>query len=1522
MSVPPESSDQKAVSAKGKTSLLLVGVHRSGTSALTRILNLLGYDLPGTLLGANDSNPLGHWESSEINRFNDEVLKLAGTHWRRLESVNRDWYASPRFDEMQKKALELLKLEYGSSTMFVLKDPRVSILLPFWLRTLEDFGADARIISLIRNPAEVAASLQARNGYHPLFGEIMWLRYVLDAEADCRGRDRVHLTYDMLLSDWRRSVERIRQELQIPFPSMSQGIDSAIGRFISASHRHQRETDLRVQGPIRHYIVEATRILDRWADSGEDPVDYAELDRIHEGLDTVIRDYGGLLDVGFEGTIQARKLRKISQKLEAKVEGLEREVAEAKGQSAQHEAESSIAQKRIATLEAKLANTLRRVADDTVRLENAAAEIADKNDTIAGLRDALARMEPLQERLTTAERTSALDGLRIEHLTRNLDQANVAAADLAREIERLRARTDEDARRIEALHDRNTVLERDAGFNEAAAAAAKSALQAALDRCDRAEEEIAAAKARSEDAHAHQLASLRHDLEQLRSLLTTPQTSVLSRLLRLARRLSPTPLLPRRRRASEDDVDRAADLALLSSSALFDAGWYLDHYPDVREAGMDPAQHYLSMGGAEGRNPGPIFSTIDYLDRYPHVGESGTNALLHFLRHGGHQSRTATADCSPTEDPDAADLIRSSEYFDEAWYLERYADVRAAGFDAAAHYFSAGATEDRDPSPRFSSQAYLDRYPDVRAAGVNPLLHYLQFGQAEDREPEMALTDDDRAEIQAIAAHPLFECAWYLERNPGAGSDPAALARHYRTHGRLGKSDPGPGFKAAWYLRVNPDVRKQKLHPFLHYIQYGEREGRLAAPAPLSLDQLILPARKLLARERAQEVLSGETRLSVKRSQWSEIEPGPDVAMLRGVPLGHLAGQDRASAALGLFCRMHNWAYEPYECPGEETNGWRNAILGESFDGDLVKVSDIWFVNEFDIRLRLEDVSEGAFAQPLLLRVYQADGETLRLCGEGSLEGDAPFFMDIRTANPFFPLLLILTAPDGSLRGVAVVPFPSLFRGGAHQSELLFQPSCGCRFDDVNQYSRSVLAEYLATAAEPLAIASIAVDLANATGAERIFSKPVRDWLCHVAHVRIAAANDIHVPAFMEDMLKATDNISAHPQGETNQRARDGSAVLQLPADALPTVAAMFSRRTPTVSEEGAVGNFVVADPIGAQPLSAVRLPAAAAAGLVRLQPVDGPILFPLLLPASDAAEPQRPGSTVPFPLAIRFHEEKPNDAALLFRRSPDASGPLLRAGLADSRPVTALIPLVTSSTSALLELLKSLARQTIAPSLDVILLLNPNAAIADAHIRRIAQAYFPYRYQLLTADTGAAADILDQGAAVATGDFLLIAEEGMTLHDHRTLETLEILAAASNVASAACLHVRATIGGKAQILPSSGGLFPLISVDESVGRLGEMPSHIAFPRATYPTAGNSLRCAMIPADVWRKFGNGLRAASMSERAQAFALETIAAGYRHLATTAVSVTRNDGSDEWIEFDASCFWPAISKELPRLEDVQP
>ena len=189
---------------------------------------------------------------------------------------------------------------------------------------------------------------------------------------------------------------------------------------------------------------------------------------------------------------------------------------------------------------------------------------------------------------------------------------------------------------------------------------------------------------------------------------------------------------------------------------LFDAEWYLDHYPDVRATRKDALAHYLESGAAEGRNPHPLFDTKWYLQQNPEVAGANLNPLDHYTRIG------ATKGCAP------------HAAFDPKFYRKTYPESILTCPDPLRHYLTEGWKKGCRPNPKFDPQFYLSTYPDIAEAGIEPLTHFITAGLREGRigspediqiEPFEAAVEIPRAESSATGTRPDTEIqaiAFYL----------------------------------------------------------------------------------------------------------------------------------------------------------------------------------------------------------------------------------------------------------------------------------------------------------------------------------------------------------------------------------------------------------------------------------------------------------------------------------------------------------------------------------------------------------------------------------------------------------------------------------------------------------------------------------------------------------------------------------------------------------------------------------------
>jgi hypothetical protein len=272
-----------------QAALIVLGMHRSGTSALTRVLSLLGGRLPRTLMGAHEGNQTGHWESVAIADLNDEILAAAGSIWHDWSPVNSRFAESAEGAQLLQKARTTVREEFGDAPLFVLKDPRICRLMPFWRKTLMAESIDPAIVVPLRSPIEVARSLAARDGFGETEGLLLWLRHVLDAEATTRDLPRIFLTYDQLLADWEGMVERIGDTLGIVWPRLSGLTGVEIQEFLTPDLRHHQVTrgDASRTRMAVPWAGEVYAVLQAWAEGGERAEDRIILDRVRAAFDDV-----------------------------------------------------------------------------------------------------------------------------------------------------------------------------------------------------------------------------------------------------------------------------------------------------------------------------------------------------------------------------------------------------------------------------------------------------------------------------------------------------------------------------------------------------------------------------------------------------------------------------------------------------------------------------------------------------------------------------------------------------------------------------------------------------------------------------------------------------------------------------------------------------------------------------------------------------------------------------------------------------------------------------------------------------------------------------------------------------------------------------------------------------------------------------------------------------------------------------------------------------------------------------------
>lgn len=664
-----------------KIGIIVAGMHRSGTSALTRMLGSLGCSLPKTMLEPNEYNASGYWESREVTELNDSILKSAGSSWDDWEAFHQSWYASPVASAFRSQARTVLESEFGDSRLFVLKDPRTCRLAQFWIDALQDFDATPVVVVTIRNPLEVAASLHHRDLIDPSVGLLMWLRNVLDAEVASRDNPRTFVRYESLLGNWSDTAARLGSELGITWPKRSSSSEIEIETFLAPSQRHHAHDDEEIvySPSVSGWVESSFEIVDRWTRGDVRASDARDLDSIRSDFDAAVPTFIRPIVTGTRAGQENKALKTEIVNLNETIDGRERHITDLN--------------QAIADRDADVAYLKRTVEDKDSQIESLDQIIADRDATVSALNHAI------------ADREATVDSLK--HAVADRD---TQIADRDTQI------ADRDA----LIADRNKQIEDFLGSTSWRITKPLRALKPKLVALVRFPYRLLQQGATGTLRIAWYLIPLGR----------SPKRRIKTRLLRVPffRRFDRAPQqTPTRNYVSSGRVD----LATLNFEAhknrdaipiLFDPTYYLACNQDIRETNTDPLMHYLEHGAVEGRLPidietdliDPMIEDLHRLDLnaetafafdpdfyrtlYPDLSSLTDNQLAnHYREHGQGESRCGSLGQFALQICDNPREIPLD--FNPAEYIDLYPDLKGfaqrSPLEALRHYMRHGRWEPR-----------------------------------------------------------------------------------------------------------------------------------------------------------------------------------------------------------------------------------------------------------------------------------------------------------------------------------------------------------------------------------------------------------------------------------------------------------------------------------------------------------------------------------------------------------------------------------------------------------------------------------------------------------------------------------------------------------------------------------------------------------------------------------------------------------------------------------------------------------
>ena len=735
--------------------VVVLGMHRSGTSLCSHVLSALGVKMANEVQAADD-NKHGHWERWEIAGMHDEIFQLLD---RAYFSPMHDlpmptaWWALPSVQAVRSRIEVFLKQLMTDDSLLGFKDPRTARLMPMWHQIFRSLNLSPKFVLCLRSPAQVARSLKVRDGLDTDVGEYRWLSYSVDCFRYTTGHDVCLMNYESWFETPVENLERLMTFLDVEWSQSDADFHALATGIVDRELRHTDDRLAVSNRPlVRSFFNLATGV-------GQDPSARAQIDhfvnhfvpfqQLLTTFEPRLRALAGVTAklsqseadvVALSTQIEARQTRADEKENDARLTAAtltsQLEAARSALGVRDEAAQTAEAAMAAAAAEHEATRSALRVRDEVAQTAEAAlAAAAAEHEAVkaslasqtrqfeAALSDEIREKEDLSRDVATrtAELAASVEErdrltLELQTYEQALQGANTLRAALSECLERseadrrhLQQESDDLSRRLEGQ-----VKQHAANLEES-----KSLSDRALADRLNLEESL---RLLSED-----FVGRSRELEARLELVSEEKDRVAADLQRMTVEV---------RQIDEAGTARAAALEAVHAVVLAENEKRsqseintLRHQLATAEAALAKSNllgasapvwatlaHTRRMRGAERQLiSSGLFDERWYIGEYPTATEGRRSPVRHYLEEG------YLCGCRP------------NPLFDTQWYLERYDDVRHSGVNPLVHYMTHGYQEGRDPGPDFQTSFYLLAYPEIGTLSMNPLVHYLLHGKAEGR---------------------------------------------------------------------------------------------------------------------------------------------------------------------------------------------------------------------------------------------------------------------------------------------------------------------------------------------------------------------------------------------------------------------------------------------------------------------------------------------------------------------------------------------------------------------------------------------------------------------------------------------------------------------------------------------------------------------------------------------------------------------------------------------------------------------
>jgi hypothetical protein len=280
-----------------QTCLVIAGMYHSGASTLAGIISILSDASSKASRESGGPRLVAQWPNEQVIEVSDKVLASAGTAWDDIMPREANWLEAKAIGRFETQGAKLYKTELQDAALHILEEPRIGRALPFWLKVIASKDRVPVVVLPIRAPLSVTADLASHAHVDPSFGQMLWLRYVLEGEIGSRHQKRLFCSFDDLMTSWSEVISRVQALTGYKEQRLSAKIKREVEAYLDdQKFTYDQSSPANLDGQKLVGWVQATYdVLLRWIATGENEEDYVLLDEVRGSFDAACLNFAPIM---------------------------------------------------------------------------------------------------------------------------------------------------------------------------------------------------------------------------------------------------------------------------------------------------------------------------------------------------------------------------------------------------------------------------------------------------------------------------------------------------------------------------------------------------------------------------------------------------------------------------------------------------------------------------------------------------------------------------------------------------------------------------------------------------------------------------------------------------------------------------------------------------------------------------------------------------------------------------------------------------------------------------------------------------------------------------------------------------------------------------------------------------------------------------------------------------------------------------------------------------------------------------